>query len=205
MKALKYIGVFMIGAVSGAAGMWFGLKKHYEKKADREVAEARRAFHSLMKRRRANNDISEEKEGSSDSSSNSENDIIQASKEELLQREKGKKSYADILKRNGYEPNENVTPPYEIEKIEFDKTIYNQVYLMWFVEEGCMCNANTGTVYLELEDLLGSEGMERLKEASEDDEQDQFYIRNNALGIDFCVQLEFQQGYHDIFGDGSEV
>lgn len=204
MKGLKYLGIFMFGAVSGAAGMWFGLKKHYEKKAEREVAEARKAFHSLMKCRRVNNDISEEKAESDDSASNSNPDIVHVSKEELYQREKEKKSYFDILEQNEYEVSDDSMPTFEIEKVEFDRTRNNQVYLMWFVEERCMCNANTGRIYVELEDLLGEDGLERLKEASEDDENDKFYIRNDALGVDFCVQLEFQQDYHDIYGDGPE-
>lgn len=207
MKGLKCVALFITGVATGAAGMWFGVKKHYEKKAEKEVADARKAFHSLMKRKRANQDSSKEEEAeSSDSASDSSSDVVKGIKEELVQRMEDEKSYLDILEDLGYDPasNADLPLPYEIEAIEFDRTRYRQVYLFWFSNDRCLCNANTGRVYPEVEDLIGNVGMERVIESCSEDNEDKFYIRNDAFGIDFCVQLEHTEDYYDIFGDGSE-
>lgn len=204
MKGLKIVGTFLIGAASGAAAMWFGVKEYYKKRADQEVAEARKAFHSLMRRRRANKDISEEEKKDEPSEKPEE---TAAKKETVLTRDV--KSYIDILEENEYRTGmtqdyDESKQPYEIDMIEFDKTKYQKIYLMWFSQDKCLCNANSGQVYLEIEDLIGNEGKERIIESYETDEEDKFYVRNDRFQIDFCVQLEHYDTYYGIFGDGSE-
>lgn len=196
MKGLKIVISFVAGVACGAAGAWFGLKKHYEKKTEKEVAEARKAFHSIMKRQRAN----AEKEKVAEEPAPVQKDIPT---KVVVKDEPSYKDYVDLISETGYDGTSK-EPPYEIDYEAFGDVSYKQVYLMWFAEDKVLCNAITGKVYTEIEDLLGSDGMELLIEIDAEDNQDKFYIRNLGMGIDFCVQLEFLQHYEEIFGDGSE-
>ena len=197
MKGLKTVGTFIFGAACGAAGVFFGLKQHYKEQAEKEVAEARKAFHSIMKRRRANQKTEE-----TDIPNPPEETHEQEESKQTVNR--SQKSYSDLIRENGYSEADG-SEPYQVEYSKFQKSPpYQQVYLFWFAEDRCLCNANTGRGYAEIEELLGSEGMELLLEASPENEDDKFYICNEKLNVVFCVQLEFLQHYEDIFGDGPE-
>lgn len=198
MKGLKIVVSFVVGAACGVAGSWFSAKKHYEKKKNKELADQRKAFHSIMKRQRAGSEKKQTEE-----STQPIVDQKDIPTKAVIKEEPSYKDYVDLISETGYD-GASKEEPYEIEYKTFDETSHKQVYLMWFAEDKVLCNANTGKVYTELHDLLGTDGMELLAEIDADDNQDKFYIRNTVLGLDICVQLEFLQHYEEIFDDGSE-
>lgn len=190
MKGIGYIASFLIGGACGSAGMWFGIKKYYENKAENEVYEARRAFHRILKERKTTNEEKGEISNPDVENKNEKQEIV-------VEDEPDKKTYSSLLSSLGYSPTEDDTnqEPELIGENMFGKNGHSKVYLTWYEQDNVLVNTENGEIYDELEDLIGEEGSEMLC----DSDVEAFFMSNSALGIDIKITIDRETLYNDVY------
>lgn len=189
MKIVTIAVSFVAGAVCGGAGVWFGIKKHYEKQAQKEISKARAAFHKMLKKEREKNagENKQEKEEKEDTTSTNEFE-----KRPVMSI---KKSYEDLLITLGYKdvPQPNTDTPYSINQGMFGNSGYPTLTFTWYAEDNILCESASGQIIKEIEELVGSEGMDILCAS----EVDHFFIRNDVFKIDICIDMEYEGRYYE--------
>lgn len=188
MKVVTIAVSFVVGAACGGAGVWFGLKKRYEKMAQKEISKARSAFHKMLKKER-------EKNGNNTKQEEKTEDTSVKTVTNKPPVEPVKKSYEDLLVGLGYKdiPQANTDTPYPINQAMFGNGGYPTITLTWYVEDNTMCESASGQIINEIEELIGSEGMDILCAS----EVDHFFVRNDVFKIDICIDMEYEGRYYE--------
>lgn len=188
---MKIVGIaitFIAGAACGAGGAWVGLKKHYEKKAQKEVSKARAAFHKMLKKER-------EKVATKTNAPAESDHLAKDSDNTPTLENSPKKSYEGLLIGLGYKdiPEPNTDTPYSINQAMFGNGGYPTITFTWYVEDNILCESASGEIIKEAEELIGSEGMDTLCAS----EVDHFFIRNEVFKLDICIDMEYEGRYHE--------
>lgn len=190
MKSLNIVIGFVAGATAGAGGMWFGMKKHFEKKADQKVAEARRVFHRMLKKVRENPE---------EQKPNPEDFLKEAGdKTSQVEKETPPRTYRILMDRLGLRTpagSVNMENIHEIPGRDFGNIEFKTADLTWFSNDNQLVDPGTGKIFDELEELVGNEGTNIL--CSGDVEE--FWIRNHELRVDIHVTMNFEDHYHEIY------
>lgn len=191
MKFVTVAVSFIIGAACSGVGTWFSTKKYYDKKAQQEISKAREAFHTMLKKERKKNDNRIEEDTKKDNRDViPEKEIGNSTKDHVV-----KKTYDDILIGLGYKdiPQPNSEESYPIDQGMFGNSGYPTLTFTWYVQDNILCETVSGKIIKEIEDLIGSEGMDILCVS----EVDHFFIRNDVFKIDICIDMEYDTYYHD--------
>lgn len=190
MKGLKIIASFVVGAACGAGGMWLGMRKHFDTKAEQKISEARHVFHKMLKQARENPETK-----SADPEEFLKETSDQKTKVEDEPKEKTYKILEDrlgIKVPKGTVDTENI---HEIPDRDFGNIEYPGQKLIWFSNDNQLVDPLTGKIFDEIEDLCGDEGTELLCSTDIDD----FFIRNHELGLDIHVVMNFEDHYYEIY------
>lgn len=187
-KILHITAGFIIGAACGVGGTLICLKKKYETKAAKEISKARATFHRMLKEERAktNKPIEEEQVAKEET----ERPI---QKEDVLT-----KSYSDLLVDLGYKEVPEMKEidtnlPYLIDAGMYGHGGFPAVTLIWYSEDDILCREEDGLEIKEIEELLGESGTDLLASGV----ADRFYVRNEELKIDICVEFECEGRYYE--------
>lgn len=176
---LKEILIFLGGAGIGGAAVYFTQKSVFREKADREIASVKAEFHKAQEEMKKPEKTEEKTEPATISYEdyNAYNKILddmKTSVKQRIEREAAASAQKDY--------------PYTVaaHEVQNDKShAYQQLY---YFEDGIV----TDDEYTPMNDVSEVIGDDNLEKFGEYDDDSTIYVRNDALGVDYCIIKKYE-------------
>lgn len=197
------------GLVIGATTGWFVTKKLYEKKMAEHDTESRKMFHQMCKDVREGKitpaEIPVQERQKTDSKQGTDaSELERPVKDSGKRVVENKKSYNRLLSEHNRELTTSAPdlskydPPFEIAEAEVGVMgHFDEVRLIWFLDDCILCDPRDGFIYDELDDILGSGICDILSD--EERLPPILYIRNCFLKFDIILKIEKEAKYAETF------
>lgn len=167
---MKQVVYFLSGAAVGSLVTWFAVKKHYERKADKEIAEMQLFYEET--------DDGESIESLSD-------EVPEFTEEEKAEyREELEEE--DYIQYDDFPKEERAEKPYVIDPQTYSEDFHGFDKCVLVYWRGNNVLLTDEQEVMDIESTVGAESLEHFGEY----ESDTVFVRNERFGCDFEVLLE---------------
>ncbi len=198
--SFKSMFIFVIGAAVGAGGMYLGMKKYFEKKAENEINRELDKIHGVKKEeapeeKEPTKEVEEPKEGP-----NLEiyKQVLEKKSYDTISKEEPAKTMGDVIDDRVQEkkPGKKPKAPKKITQEEFDSTDFSKRDYLTYYADGILADGND--IVMDPTETMGAANLRSFKS-----NYDTMYVMNYVTGLMYEITYS-NSNFSDISGGAVE-